>query len=88
MCIRIYVFVSNKKPHKQKSKETNENRKTKETKELKEKENVVIVNNICGKLTRYDDMVREFTLCTFNLHDQPTKRKRVLKNNKLWKTFA
>ena len=53
MCIRIYTFVSNKKdsPHeqKQKAKETKENRKTKETNKEREKENVAVVNNICGK---------------------------------------
>ena len=37
-------------------------------------------------LTGYDDIVCELSLCTFNLCDQPRKRERVLKNNKLWKT--
>ena len=38
-------------------------------------------------LTRYNDNVCQFALCTFNLCDQPTKRERVLKNNKIWETF-
>ena len=38
-------------------------------------------------LTASDDIVWQFALCTFNLHDQPTKWQRVLKSNKLWKTF-
>ena len=51
-CIVEYVseyifFVSNKKTHTQKAKESKENRKTKDTKEEKEKENVV--TKICGK---------------------------------------
>ena len=88
MCIRIYIFLfqTEKHRHKEKAKETKENRKTKETKEEKEKENVVVVNNSVENLTRYDDIVWEFALCTFNLHDQSTKRERLLKNNKLWKT--
>ena len=47
-------FVLNKKTHthKQKDKETKECSKTKETKEEKEKENVVVVNSICGKSVR------------------------------------
>ena len=40
----------------------------------------------------YEDITRQFTLCTFNLRDQPTKRdrerERALKNNKLWRTCA
>ena len=32
-----------------KSEKTKENRKTKETKEERQKENVVVVNNICGR---------------------------------------
>ena len=53
------------------------------------------VENLPG----YEDITRQFTLCTFNLRDQPTKRERererererrerVLKNNKLWRTCA
>ena len=38
-------------------------------------------------LTRYNDNVCQFALCTFNLCDQPTKRERVLKNNKIWEAF-
>ena len=30
-------------------------------------------------LTRYDDIVWEFALYTFNIYDQPTKREHVLK---------
>ena len=43
-----------KKKHteKQKAKETKENRKAKETNEEREKENAVVVNNICGKSNR------------------------------------
>ena len=55
-CVSEYIFfVSNKKKNtrthtqKQKAPETKEHRKTIETKKEKEKENVVIVNNICGK---------------------------------------
>ena len=32
-------------------------------------------------LTRYNNIIWQFVLCTFNLPDQPTKRERVLKNN-------
>ena len=90
-CVSEYIFfVSNKKTHSQKAKETKENRKTKEIKEEKEKENVVVVIVAVEKsvenLKRYDDIVWQFALCTFNLHDQPTKRERMLKN-KLWKIF-
>ena len=49
--------MSTKKTHIQKAKETKENRKTKKAKEEKEKENVVVVNNTCGNLARYDDIV-------------------------------
>ena len=53
MCIRIYLLFQTKKhtqnTKKQLAKETKENRKTKETKDEREKENVVAVNNICGK---------------------------------------
>ena len=60
MCIRINIFcfkqTKNKKikknTEKQKAKETKENRKAKETNEEREKENVVVVNNICGKSNR------------------------------------
>ena len=45
---------------------------------------VVFVENLTG----YDDIVCEFALRTFNLRDQPTKRERVLKNTKVWKTFV
>ena len=54
-CVSEYIFfVSNKKKthahtQKQKAPETKEHRKTIETKKEKEKENVVVVNNICGK---------------------------------------
>ena len=37
----------------------------KETKEENEKENaVVVVNNFCGNLTRYNDILWEFALCS------------------------
>ena len=36
-------------------------------------------------LARDDDIVWEFSLRTFNLREQPNKRKRMLKNNKVWK---
>ena len=49
MCI-IICFLFKKHTERQKTKETKEKRKTKETKEEKEKENVVAVNSICGKL--------------------------------------
>ena len=39
--LRIYIFGLNKKTHTDK--------KQKETKEEREKENVIVVNNICGK---------------------------------------
>ena len=42
----------------------------------------VPLENLMG----YDDI--ELALCTFNLRDQQTKRERMLKNNKLWKTFV
>ena len=44
----------------------------------------VSVENLSG----HDLIVCGFVLCTFNLHDQPTKRERVLRKNKLWKTFV
>ena len=85
-----FLFQTKEHTHSQKAKETKENRKTKETKEEKEKENVVVVIVVVEKsvenLTRFDDIVWEFALCTFNLYDQPTKRERMLKN-KLWKIF-
>ena len=37
-------------------------------------------------LTRYDDIVWEIALCTFNL--VIIKAEHILKNNKLWKTFV
>ena len=50
MSIKIYIFQLKKHTHKQKAKQTKEEkRKTKETKEEKEKENVAVVNSICGK---------------------------------------
>ena len=53
-CVSEYTFCFRQKKHthntqKQLAKETKENRKTKETKDEREKENVVTVNNICGK---------------------------------------
>ena len=36
----------------------------------------------------YDDIVWEFALCTFNLHDQSTKRERVLKKQVTFKKFV
>ena len=39
-------------------------------------------------LTGYDDVVCKFAVCTFNLLDEPTKRERALKNNKLCKTYV
>ena len=49
----MYFLFQTKKRHthttKQKADETKENRKTKETNGKKEKENVVVINNICGK---------------------------------------
>ena len=48
-CVSQYIFLFIK-THKQKAKETKEEkRKRKETKELKWKENVAVVNSICGK---------------------------------------
>ena len=55
MCIRIYIFgFKQKKAHKQnqKAKEIRKYRKAKETKRRKKKENVAVVNNICGKSNR------------------------------------
>ena len=53
MCIRIYLLFQTKNhthnTQKQLAKQTKENGKTKETKDEREKENVVAVNNICGK---------------------------------------
>ena len=54
MCIRRYIF------NFQKNKKTRQ--KAKETKE----ENVMTVENLTG----YDNIVREFALCTFNLLNQ------------------
>ena len=45
---------------------------------------IIFVEN----LTRYDDIIWEFALCTFSLRDQLTKRQRVWKNSKLWKAFV
>ena len=39
----------------------------------------ISVENLMG----HDDIVWQFALPTFNLHDQPTNRERKLKNNKL-----
>ena len=39
-------------------------------------------------LARDDDIVWEFALRTFNLREQPNKRERRLKNNKVWKKLA
>ena len=51
MCIRIYIFCfkPKKNTQKQKAEKTKESRKIKETKEEMEKENFIVVNNICGK---------------------------------------
>ena len=54
ICINIY-FLSQKKTHTHKQ-------KVKETKEEKR----IYVENLTG----YNDIVCEFALCTFNLHDQ------------------
>ena len=39
-------------------------------------------------LARDDDIVWEFALRTFNLREQPNKRERMLKNNKVWKKLV
>ena len=80
------MFQTKKTQHKQKAKEINKIGKQEETKEEKEKGNVVTVTNICGK----SNEIRWYGLriCSLYLRDQPTKRERVLINNKLWKTFV
>ena len=58
---------------------------------------MLLLRTSVENLPGYEDITRQFTLCTFNLRDQPTKRERerererrerVLKNNKLWRTCA
>ena len=49
-CVSEYIFFALKKQtRKHKAKETKEKREKKESKEEKEKENVVVMNSICGK---------------------------------------
>ena len=74
-----------KHTEKQKAKETKENKKKKKKKkqEKKRRKKMLLLTISVKNLTEYNDIVLQFALCTFNLPDQPTKRERVLKNNKL-----
>ena len=77
-----FLFKTKKKKKKQKKLKKIE--KTKETKEEKRKNMLLTV--YVENLMEYDAIVCEFALC--NSRDQPTKRERVLKNDKLWKAFV
>ena len=68
----IYFIVSNKKPHTNKNQTRME--KQKKQKKKRRKKFVLIGNIYVENPTRYDDMVWEFSLCTFNLRNQSTKR--------------
>ena len=91
-------FVSNKKTHTERNKKQKKLKKIEKQKKLKKIEKqkklkkkrrkkmlllllTISVENLMG----HDDIVWQFALSTFNLRDQPTKRERQLKNNKLWK---
>ena len=52
------------------------------------KKMLLLFTTSAENLIWYYDIVRQFSLCTFNLHDQPTKRELALKSNKLWKEFV
>ena len=80
MCIRIYIFFQTKK---QKAKETKGDRKIERNQKKKRRKKMLLLLTISVEnLTGYNDVVWKFALCTFNLPDHPTKRERVLKNNK------
>ena len=97
MCIRIYIycFIQNKLKKIQKQKKTKKKRRNKITAQKMKFSNknffifcvqwmLLMLSVSVENLTGYDDIVCEFTLCTFNLRDQLLKRECVLKNNKLF----
>ena len=91
MCIRIFFFVCFKQKNthtNKKQKKLKKIEKQKKQKKKRRKKMLLLLTISVENLTRYDAVVWEFALCTFNLHDQSTKRERVLKNNKLWKTLV
>ena len=49
---------------------------------------LLILTISAENLARDDDIVWEFALRTFNLREQPNKRERMLKNNKVWKKLV
>ena len=63
MCIGIYIF--NFKKIKTKTKTKPKIKRRQRAKETKEEKRIPVEN-----LTRYDDIIREFALCTFNLFDR------------------
>ena len=60
-CVSEYIFFS-KKSNKKKTKTKEQNEKTKKCKETKEEKRISMEN-----LKGYNDIVCEFSLCTFNL---------------------
>ena len=96
MCVRIYIFcfIQNKLKKIQKQKKTKKKRRNKITAQKMKFSNknffifcvqwmLLMLSVSVENLTGYDDIVCEFTVCTFNLRDQLLKRECVLKNNKL-----
>ena len=94
-CVSEYVFFVSKKQKKKKKPQRNKKQKKLEKIEKQKKPTkkgrkkmLLLLTISVENLTGYGDIVWHFALCTFNLHDQPTKWERVLKNNKLWTAFV
>ena len=89
MCIRIYIFCFKQKTHKnKKKKKLKKIEKQKKPKKKSKRKMLLLLIVFVQNLAEYNNIICEFALFSFNLHDQPTKRERMLKNYKLWKTFV
>ena len=86
MCIRINIFCfKQKKTQIKKQKKLKKIEKQKKPKKKRRKGMLLLLTISVENLLEHDDIVWQFVLCTFNLHDKSIKRERVLKSNKLWK---
>ena len=66
MCIRVYILnFKTKQNNNNNNKNNKKSKKTKKVKESKEEKRIS-----AESLTGYDDIVCQFTLCTFNLLDR------------------
>ena len=61
-CVSIYIFNFFKKDKKKKKRKKERSKRQKKQKKLKKKNRISVKN-----LTRYDDIVCKFVLCTFHL---------------------